>query len=134
MGILDFATDEVGDAVLMDDGTEVTLRITNVIVKPTADGSKNGITVFLEPTGDHEEAEDLIWWSELPTPERRAEDPKACRQAERRLAQFYKCFQIEDDASEEEMAGLEGDVIVGHQDGNDEYGPSNRIKKFVLPK
>ena len=132
MSILELDFDGVDDVAIHPEGTETVLRITNVQVKPTNAGDKTGMTVFFEDAEDGN-IDDVVWWSEIYSAERKAEDPKGFRRTGRIQQAFLAAFDISiaNGLDTEMMKGAEGSVILGVTN-DEEYGDSNNIKRFQV--
>ena len=127
--------DEIEEPTLIPKGTKTVLTISQPpLVKMTEDrgkGSKMGMTVFLTPS-EYTQAEDFIEWFEIPTAERKAEDPRNTYRSEVRLKHFEKCFGIKLNEDEpDDVVGRTGQVVVAvrTEDGVER----NRVGAYLPP-
>ena len=133
--LLDINFDNVPELKLLDDGTEISLRIKSVKEVPIkAEPSKNQYKVIFDDPSDLL-VDDIINYLPMPTQADREEDEKAYAKAVGRLRDFVKCFGVDvtGGVNSDDFPGREGDCIVGVE--NDPvFGTKNVIKRFVVPK
>jgi hypothetical protein len=121
--------DETTQLVYLPKGTEVEVRIVNVV----KDVDKNGedyIMPYFEVI-NHEDADAIPEFSTyIPFPSN-AQTPKENNKRKLRLSSFLQAFDVDGVmVNLKELKGLTGFVVVGYKETED-YGPQNTVNKFV---
>lgn len=134
MGILDLSNqgmDDTPELVFLEKGTEVEVRIVNV----TRDEDKNG-TEYIMPFYEvinHPEADQIPEFSDyMPLPDS-DETEKENMKRKRRLNDFAQAFNFswaQPVNIPNDLKGKTGFVIVGYGE-SDDYGPQNKVRKYV---
>jgi hypothetical protein len=120
--------DDAQEPIVVDAGTEVTLRITAV-----AEGTNKNGNTYIMPRFEVENepyCKDFSKYMELPHDEMTEKQRNKALWA---LKELCQCFDISLDDDTEDWQGATGDAILGVS-SDQEYGEQNFVKTFIIPR
>jgi len=128
IGILDIASMEVPEQEALPEG-EHRVRITHVEEKIDKNGNPGYYILF---SSDKPNTKPIGWYMGIPSEQLRSTNEGLFNASVTRIKQFVAAFGITSN-NPTEWIGKEGFVILKLEE-SEEYGVSNRVKRFVVPR
>ena len=131
MSLLDVNLDDVPELEHLPDNTEIMLRVKRAEITEQKKNPKRYNVALVLDVPERPLVDDVRVWVPVPSPEQRAEDPKAFAKTAGYFKEFLAAFRVEMPIDVSDLLGKEAWGIVS-EDINPNSGlPQNGVRRFV---